>query len=77
VRCFACDRSSPADRFEVHALHRLEGASDPEEMAVVVAVTCPLCSVGSTLVLTYGPTAAGVDADVLAALPDPPATASR
>lgn len=57
----------------MHALHRLEGASDPDDMAVVVAVTCPQCSVGSALVLSYGPTASGIEADVLRALPDAPA----
>ena len=36
---------------------RLEGASDPDDMISVVAVTCPRCGTGGTLVLKYGPTA--------------------
>jgi hypothetical protein len=72
VRCLACDRTVPAGDVEVHALYRLEGASEPDEEVAVVAVTCPACSVGSSLVLHYGPMASAEEADVLAALPDPP-----
>lgn len=56
----------------MHALCRVEGASDPDDMAAVVAVVCPRCSAKDALVLGYGPAASGADADVLLALPDPP-----
>lgn len=56
----------------VDSLSRVEGASDPGDMAAVVALTCPRCSRGSVLVLTYGPEASAADGDVLLALPDPP-----
>jgi hypothetical protein len=54
----------------VSALARVEGASDPDDMAAVVAVTCPRCSARATLVVKYGPEASAADADVLLALPD-------
>lgn len=72
VRCEACGEASPASELEVHALSRVEGASDPADMAAVVAVVCPRCSTKDTLVLAYGPSASAADADVLLALPDPP-----
>lgn len=72
VRCEACGESTSAAEMEVHSLRRIEGASDPDDMAVVVAVVCPKCSSKDTLVLSYGPNASGADADVLLALPDPP-----
>lgn len=68
VRCDACDAVHPAGALYVYAQRRLEGASDPADMAVVVAAACPACSAKATLVLTYGPMADAVDTDVLAAL---------
>ena len=56
----------------VHSLCRLEGASDPDDMAAVVALTCPNCQAKVVLVLKYGPDATAEEADVLLALPDAP-----
>jgi hypothetical protein len=72
VRCEACGETVPAGDLQVESLHRVEGASDPDDMAAVIAVRCPRCSTGATLVLMYGPEASGADADVLLALPDAP-----
>jgi hypothetical protein len=55
---------------QVDGIHRLEGASDPDDMAAVVAITCPACQAHAVLVLQYGPAASIEDADVLEALPD-------
>lgn len=44
-------------------------------MAIVAAVTCGSCQERAVLVLKYGPDATAAEADVLLALPDPPATA--
>jgi ferredoxin len=68
VRCEACDVVHPAGALDVHSQRRLEGASDPADMAVVVAARCPACGAKGTLVLMYGPAADPVDSDVLAAL---------
>lgn len=72
VRCERCGKETAAAELQVDSLHRVEGASDPDDMAAVVAVTCPSCSAQGALVLTYGPEASSADADVLLALPDPP-----
>jgi len=73
VRCDACGHTEPADTLDVHSLYRTEGASDPADMAAVVAFSCGNCGSGNGLVLAYGPNASGEEADVLAALPDHPA----
>lgn len=54
----------------VDSVHRIEGASDPDDTAVVAGVTFPGSSTRATLVLQYGPEASAADADVLLALPD-------
>lgn len=59
----------------MHGLYRTEGASDPADMAAVVAFNCGSCSAGNGLVLAYGPTASAEEADVLAVLPDRPSGA--
>jgi hypothetical protein len=72
VRCEVCGQATPADELAVDSFARIEGASDPADMAAVVAITCPHCDAKDVLVLRYGPEASAADADVLLALPDPP-----
>ena len=48
----------------------MEGASDPDDMTLVVAARCPHCGAGGVVVLGYGPTASEADAAVLVRLPD-------
>jgi hypothetical protein len=64
---------TPADELAVDSLARLEGASDPGDMAAVIALTCPHCDARDVLIVRYGPEASLADADVLVALPDLPA----
>jgi hypothetical protein len=52
------------------SLRRLEGASDPDDMLAVVALTCPRCGNQGTVVLGFGPSATSEDGDVLAAFRD-------
>jgi len=52
------------------SLRRLEGASDPDDMLAVVALTCPACGTDGTVVLGYGPNGTAEDGDVLKALRD-------
>ena len=61
---------SAPNTVEMASLRRLEGASDPDDMFAVVAITCPACSSKGTLILGFGPTAPAEDGDVLAALND-------
>jgi hypothetical protein len=69
ILCGACRATSPATAFDVGMERRLEGASDPADMQLVVGATCPACGAHGVLSLHYGPTAGGDDADVLVALP--------
>jgi len=69
VLCGACRETSAATAFQVGRQRRLEGASDPAEMQLVVGATCPVCGAKGVMSLHYGPTAGEDDADVLVALP--------
>jgi hypothetical protein len=68
IACGSCGQESPAPAVQPAALRRTEGASDPGDMAVVVALACPRCGTKGALVLRFGPEAGIADADVLAAL---------
>jgi hypothetical protein len=46
VECGTCGVKAHADAVPMHSLRRLEGASDPDDMLAVVAVTCPSAAVG-------------------------------
>lgn len=74
VMCFECRRSSPAQDFELSRLVRTEGASDPDDMAAVVALKCPSCGAAGTAVLRFGPEASIEDNEALRAFEDLRAT---
>src|SRR5207248_2358885 len=69
VRCETCAEVTPAEELVVEAFQRVEGASDPGDMAAVIAFECPHCSAHDVLIVKYGPDASAADADVVAALP--------
>jgi hypothetical protein len=69
IRWRRCHHDAPAADVEVARMRRMEGASDPADMLLVAAVTCPVCGDKAALVVHYGPTAGPADADVLLALP--------
>lgn len=68
VECDACNTECDAAALKVRSYERLEGASDPADMMLVVAASCPGCGERGTLVLTYGPMAPDEDAEVEALL---------
>ncbi len=68
IVCFACRQESPAEQVAVHALHRMEGVSDPDDMLAVAALVCPRCGALGTVVLGYGPEADPNESDVLVRL---------
>ncbi len=70
VRCGSCRSARSASSLEMDALHRLEGDSDPEAEAVVIALHCPSCGTGGTMVLSYGPEASIEDQQVLQQIGD-------
>jgi hypothetical protein len=71
LMCFTCHNLSDVSDVDVEYLRRTEGASDPDDMLAVVALTCPRCGARATVVLGYGPEAAEDDADVLLGLARP------
>ena len=77
IRCGSCAAESPATDFDVAELRRMEGASDPADMAAVVAAACPACGTKATMVVMYGPEAGPADSDVLAALSTPSSAEER
>jgi hypothetical protein len=78
VVCGACGRATAAEDLRVDVERRLEGASEPDEMVLAVAATCPACGTGGVIVLGYGPEASAEDSDLVLALrrPTVPAEAS-
>ena len=69
ILCFSCHSEFPAADMDVAQTRRVEGESDPSDMAILVPLTCPTCGVSGTLTLQYGPKASVEESDVLAALP--------
>lgn len=68
--CLQCRQEHHATEVEMYALRRTEGASDPADMAAVVALECKHCGHKGTVVLNYGPEAGVDESDVLLALED-------
>jgi hypothetical protein len=70
LECHECGADSSPGEVSMSSLRRLEGASDPDDMVAVVAITCPACGARGTVVLGFGPTAAPEESDVLKDLRD-------
>lgn len=68
IMCFSCHQETDAGDMQLDHLERIEGVSDPADMLVVAAFTCPVCGAQGTAVLTYGPDADPDDAEVLVRL---------
>jgi len=68
MKCGACGAESRGGDLDVAALHRIEGASNPEDMQAVLGITCPLCGARGALVVAYGPVTSDQDAHLLAAV---------
>lgn len=74
IRCLTCRTEFPASGADADEMRRLEGASDPADMMIVVPMACPNCGTRGVLVANFGPEASGADADVVGALSRTPAT---
>lgn len=68
LKCGSCGEESPAGDFDVIDEHRLEGASDPDDMVLVVGATCPRCRADGAIVVGFGPLASDADSDIVQAL---------
>src|SRR6476661_6787809 len=56
--CLSCHKSNTVlspDEFEIDALFRFEGESNPDDEAVVYAISSPKYGVKGTLVNAFGP----------------------
>jgi hypothetical protein len=69
ILCFTCHREFAAAEVDADTARRVEGESDPADMAIVVPMRCPHCGTGGSLALQFGPMASADEADVVAALP--------
>lgn len=65
IKCGTCEETSSADRWVAEAEHRIEGASDPDDMQLVVGLSCPECEARGAIVIGYGPNGSVDDGDVL------------
>ncbi len=61
VQCLTCRVLTPAGAIVADGARRLEGESDPADMALVVPVRCPACGTAGVLTLAYGPKALAQD----------------
>ena len=68
VFCLGCGRPHRAEDLITHGMRRLEGASDPGDEAIVLAIACRGCGERGAVVLRYGPEAGVADAALLAAI---------
>ncbi len=70
LTCSTCGGTSSPESLSLHSVRRLEGASDPDDMAAVLAITCVRCGARGTAVIMYGPMSSAADADLLPRLRD-------
>ena len=68
MTCGSCGTESNASTLDVHARHRIEGASDPDDMQMVLGTDCPACGTPGAVVLSYGPNGSDADAQFLSAV---------
>ncbi len=64
-RCTRCGKTVSVADFDVVGSRRLEGASDPSDMLLVVWGRCSGCGDGGVATIGYGPNATAADAKVL------------
>lgn len=65
LRCLTCGKDSAAEDVQRTALRRVEGVSDPDDMASINALVCPKCGTRGTSVMAYGTHASAAEAEVL------------
>lgn len=70
VVCRACGTKVEASDVPLDGIRRVEGASDPGDMAAVLAIHCDTCGTRGPVVARYGPEAGPGDAALLSALDD-------
>jgi hypothetical protein len=75
--CLTCGATFEASAVRADELSRLEGASDPSDMLIVIPLVCPACDTHGTLIANYGPEASAEEAEVLQSLRRTPSEGSN
>jgi hypothetical protein len=70
IRCGACRALVEPEDMQVDLIRRVEGASDPADMAAAMALVCEDCGAHGTAIVRFGPEASAGDARVLRQLDD-------
>lgn len=65
LRCGHCGATTSFAEWDVAGSQRLEGASDPADMLIVVWGTCSVCDRGGAATIGYGPNAGDHDVAAL------------
>lgn len=68
LRCDTCDPTLQPTAAVIESTARFEGASNPDDQAIVFGLRCDGCGVRGVLVAAYGPTATAEEAAVVTAL---------
>jgi len=68
ILCLTCRNEWSVAGACADEVTRLEGASDPADMVIVVPLECPVCNTRGTFVAHYGPEASPEESEVLLAL---------
>lgn len=70
MKCFSCGARNEPTQVRMDSLRRVEGASDPADMALIGALRCPHCGAKGTATFKYGPDATPADADAMRLIED-------
>jgi hypothetical protein len=71
VRCSQCHHEERPGDLDVDVFRRLEGASDPDDMSAILALTCRECGTKGSVMVGYGPNASAEEGDLLLAIDTP------
>ena len=71
VRCTSCRHEEQPGDIDVDVFRRLEGASDPDDMSAILAITCRECGTKGIVMVGYGPNASPDEGDLLLAVDTP------
>ena len=69
LRSETCDHTHRPQDAVVESTARFEGASNPDDQAVVFGLRFGTCGVRGVMVAAYGPTATAAEASVMTGLP--------
>lgn len=70
VTCISCSTATRPEELAVAASRRIEGASDPADMTIVIGARCPSCDTQGVVICRYGPEASVGDAKLLQIISD-------